>query len=473
MIWIDIDRTSAKPLIRQVFEQIRALILSGKLKAGDRLPSTRSLASELAISRIVVMEAYEQLIAEGYVDSRQGSGTTVAAGIDTLLAHVPPTPPSNRAPSGSSRTDGLIDFRFGIPAVDMFPKKEWGRILEQTCLEMPQALFGYDRPKGRAELRQAVSEYLLRARGIECDPGRICITSGTTQSLAILARILYAPGAEAILEDPSSMHALRLVSSENYTIVPVPVDSNGIRTDLITVNDKTRFILVTPSHQFPLGEVLPIQRRLELVRLVSDTGCYILEDDYDSEFRFAGQPISSMYGCAPHRVIYLGTFSKAFSPALRLGYAILPDDLGGRFLDCKINMDVHNSVLEQLAMARFMCEGGYEKHIARMKKIYYQRQLAVLNALEEYFPGRYVVRGQSTGLNLIAEFPGVDFTEQVQKDAAAAGIRLHPVEMHAIVKGGHCSKIIIGYGQLTPGEIREGLRRLRSVLTGNRAAAAG
>jgi GntR family transcriptional regulator/MocR family aminotransferase len=463
MVWIDIDKTAATPLIRQIYEQIRFSILSGKLKAGDKLPSTRALASELGISRIVVMEAYEQLGAEGYIESRQGSGTTVSDGIylDTVQK---PQPRQHRAPfSISEQKSELIDFRGGI-AMDLFPRKEWGRLLQKTCLEMPDALFGYDQSKGRIELREAIAAYLLRARGIDCSPVQIFITSGTTQSLAILARILYTPGAEAVMEDPSSKHALRIISGEHYNIVPVPVDRNGLQTDQIVITENTKLVFVTPSHQFPLGEVLPIQRRIELVNRVKDTGCYIIEDDYDSEFRFGGHPISSMYGCDPARVIYLGTFSKAFSPALRLGYVIVPEALKSRFFSCKADMDVHSAPLEQLAMARFMDEGGYERHISRMKKAYYQRQQTVLKALQDAFPGRHTVSGASTGLQLVVEFSGVAFTEQLLKDAVKAGICLYPIETYAIKKGRHPHKIALGYGHLTPEQILEGIGRLKRVI---------
>lgn len=464
MIWIDIDKSTQTPLIRQIYEQIRFKILSGQLKAGEKLPPTRRLASDLGISRIVVMEAYEQLIAEGYLEGRQGSGTTVADGIYPGNVHEPAKRQVGNAFAIQEQKGDLINFRTGVPAVDTFPKKEWGQLLQKTCIEMPPALFGYDQPQGRPELRQAIAEYLLRARGVDCDPDQIYITAGTTQSLAILLRILYFHGAEAILEDPTSEFGMMMKSSEKYNFISVPVDNNGIRTDLLTITEKTSFVFVTPSHQFPLGGVLPIQRRLELINLSRNTNCYIIEDDYDSEFRFAGHPISSMYSCEPNRVIYLGTFSKAFSPALRLGYAILPDTLGPRFLDCKYYMDEHNSLIEQLAMARFINEGRYEKHISKMKKIYHQRQKSLIKALEDNFPGRFSISGHSTGLHLIVEFPNVEFTDKIQKAAIDAGVRIHPVESLAIEKGRHCSKIVMGYGHLTADEIKEGIRRLKSVI---------
>lgn len=465
MIWINIDKSAPMPVIRQIYEQIRQMILSGQLKAGEKLPPTRRLASDLGVSRIVVMEAYEQLIAEGYIEGRQGSGTTVADGIYLEGEHRLPKCPVGNAFVIQEQKSDLINFRTGIPAVDMFPKKEWGRLLQKTCVEMPPVLFGYDQPQGRLELRQAITKHLKRARGIDCNPSQIYITAGTTQSLAILLQILYFPGAEAILEDPSSEFGLMMMSSGKYQFIPVPVDHCGIQTDLLTITKKTSFVFVTPSHQFPLGGVLPIQRRLELVNLARNTNCYIIEDDYDSEFRFAGHPISSMYCCEPNRVIYLGTFSKAFSPALRLGYAILPDALGPQFLECKYYMDEHNSLLEQLAMARFIDEGGYEKHVSKMKKVYHQRQRSVIKALEDCFPGRYTISGNSTGLHLVVEFPDTEFTKKILEDANMAGVRIHPVEALAIEKGRHCSKIVIGYGHLMADEITEGIRRLKSVIS--------
>jgi GntR family transcriptional regulator/MocR family aminotransferase len=465
MLWITIDRTLDMPLTRQVYEQIRTQILKGELVAGERLPPTRELASNLGISRNVVVEVYEQLLAEGYIETRLGSGTYVAEGAylsqqvrtDYLsffeMQHL------------KDETNDVIDFRSGIPALDMFPRHIWGQTAKRVCIETPHSIFGYGHPEGRIELRHILSLYLKRTRGVHCHPDQLVITSGATQALSLIAKLLLSPGDEVMIEDPITHEIQTIFSSTGAVLHPIPVDEQGMKTDLIPPNKKPRFIFVTPSHQFPLGGTLPIQRRIQLIQFARTVDCFIVEDDYDSEFRYQGAPIHSLQGLDPDRVIYIGTFSKILSPALRLGYLVLPPSLTKRCQDLKWFTDLHAPSLQQLTLARFIDERHLERHIRKMKKIYKARRDHLKKCLVEQFGTKVKISGDSTGLHLVAEFQNIEFSnEKVQEIMADHKVKIYPVELHAIRKGVHQNKIILGYGNLTIEEIEEGIHRLKSAL---------
>ncbi|MBA4538128.1 PLP-dependent aminotransferase family protein [Bacillus aquiflavi] len=466
MFWIPIDRTMDMPLIRQVYEQIRMRILHGELVAGECLPPTRELASSLGISRNVVVEAYEQLIAEGYIEAQQGSGTYVAEG-----AYLDKQEKLNcftffDKQQIKEETNDVIDFRSGLPALDMFPRKMWGQIAKQVCIDTSHSIFGYGYPEGRIELRHILARYLKRTRGVYCHSDQLVITSGATQGLSLIASLLLSPGDEVIIEDPITHEIQTIFTSPGSTLHPIPVDEQGMKTDLLPANKRPSFIFVTPSHQFPLGGVLPIQRRIQLIQFARTTDCYIVEDDYDSEFRYHGAPISSLQGLDPDRVIYIGTFSKILSPALRLGYLILPPSLTKRCKDLKWFTDLHTPSLQQLTAARFIKDRHLERHIRKMKKIYQGRRDHVKKCLAEQFGHHVNILGDSTGLHLIAEFQNITFSDQkVEEIIKKYKVKIYPVEQHTIQKGTHQNKVIIGYGNLTIEEIEEGIRRLKEALT--------
>lgn len=466
MIWLPIDRTMDIPLIRQVYEQIRTRILHGELVAGDCLPPTRELASNLGVSRNVVVEAYEQLLAEGFIEGRQGSGTYVAEG--AYLDQQEKTEFLSFFEMHHLKEDktDIIDFRSGIPALDMFPRNTWGQIAKQVCTDTSNSVFGYGYPEGRVELRHILSRYLKRTRGVHCHPDQLVITSGATQALSLLAKLLLSPGDEVMIEDPITHEIQTIFTSPGATLYPIPVDEQGMITELIPLDKKPSFIFVTPSHQFPLGGTLPIQRRTQLIQFARKVDCFIVEDDYDSEFRYLGAPINSLQGLDPERVIYIGTFSKILSPALRLGYLILPPSLTKRCKDLKWFTDLHTPSLQQLTIARFIDEGHLERHIRKMKKIYKIRRDYVKKCLAEEFGTQVKISGNSTGLHLIAEFQNTVFLEErVNKIMEEHRVKVYPVELHTIQKEMHQNKIILGYGNLSIEEIQIGIRRLKQALT--------
>jgi GntR family transcriptional regulator / MocR family aminotransferase len=466
MLWITVDRAHRTPIMRQVYDQIRLSIVRGDLRAGEQLPSTRQPARDLRVSRIVIIEVYDQLFAEGYLESRQGSGTYVAQG-----AYLEEVVPRERFPhvhvpvETGKRNRNIIDFRAGLPALDLFPRKLWGQLVSRVCAEASPAVFGYDLLEGYLELRIALARYLARMRRVRCDPGQLVITSGAAQAFSLVARLLLVPGAEVLIEDPVTSDVQRIFSAAGATLFPIPVDEDGMQTDLLPREQRPALVFVTPSHQFPLGGLLPIQRRIHVIQFTRAAGCYLVEDDYDSEFRYCGTPVSSLQELEPARVIYVGTLSKVLSPALRLGYLVLPPPLVERCRQLKRLTDLHSPVLEQLALTHFIEEGILDRHILKMKKIYRKRQEVLIAALETHFPGQVQIYGDAAGLHLVAGFNGRALTEQTFADWEEAGVRLYPVEQHAIRKGKHQSEVILGYGTLTPEEIEEGVRRIKTVLS--------
>jgi GntR family transcriptional regulator/MocR family aminotransferase len=475
MFWIPIDRSLDIPLIRQVFEQIRTRILNGDLQAGEKLPSTRELAVDLHVSRNVTLEAYDQLHAEGYIETLLGSGTYVAEGtfleiekkkLSLASLNLDDISEENKKEENhliEINTDS-IDFKSGVPALDLFPRKTWAKLAHRVCNEAPDSVFGYNTPEGRSELRHVLSRYLLRTRGVYCHPDQLLITSGATQALTLIAKLLLSTGDEVIIEDPITQEIQTIFSAPGSILCPIPVDDQGMQTVLLPVNKKPSFVFVTPSHQFPLGGSLPIQRRIQLIQYARAVNCFIVEDDYDSEFRYEGAPVSSLQGLDPERVIYIGTFSKILSPGLRVGYLVLPSSIIEQCRKLKRLADLHTSSLDQLILAHFIDQGYLEKHVSKMKKLYRKRRKHLINRLYSIFSDQVNILGDSTGLHLIAEFKNIFFSDQLLKKIQKYGVKVYPVENHTIRKGMHRNRIILGYGHLTNEEITEGIYRLHKAL---------
>ena len=310
------------------------------------------------------------------------------------------------------------------------------------------------------ELREAVSRYILRSRGIQCPADRVVITSGATQGISIISRVLFRPGDQVVVEDPGNANLVKAIGICGYEVMPVMADDQGLITDLLPAGIDPAFIYVTPSHQFPLGGILPASRRLDLVRYAEGKRCYIVEDDYDSEYRYDGFPLNSLYSLAPERTVYVGTFSKALAPGLRLGYMLLPEALVERVHEMKKYTDVHTTTIEQSALTFFLEQGRMDLYLRKMKKLYAERRQVLIGALEEFFPGRHIIHGAATGLHLVAEFPGSVFTEAWTEYCRERGLGIHLLEKHCMVKGEHRDSIIFGYSHLKPEQIRTGIALL-------------
>lgn len=466
MLWFAIDRNISTPLTAQVYEQLRSRILSQELAEGDRLPSSRELAGNIGVSRNVVLEAYERLTAEGFIEGRPQAGTFVAAG--SSFERMREAEQERGAPPAARHRTGdggrAIDFRAAHPAADYFPRTVWGRLAKEVCLDAPERVFGYTQAEGVPELRGVLSRYLLQARGVRCHPDQIVITTGATQALHLITELLSDLSDPCVaVEDPVTDEMRTIFTYAGSTVLPIPVDEKGIIPEKLTADVKPDFVFVIPSHQFPLGGTLPIQRRIQLLEYARQYDCCIVEDDYDSEFTYEGAAVHSMQGLDPERVIYVGTFSKILSPALRIGYAVLPERFVADYRRLKWFADRHTSALEQLILARFMEEGYFERHIRRMKKIYRKRREALVSSLRKELP-QAAILGQAAGMHLVVEVPGVRFTEALLRRIYAEGVQVYAVEHYAIRKGRHEHQIVMGYGALPIESIQEGVARLRRAI---------
>ncbi|MED4889547.1 PLP-dependent aminotransferase family protein [Lysinibacillus sp. FSL R7-0073] len=462
MLWIPIDRASDIPLNRQIYLQIREKILCGHLHAGEKLASTRELSVDLKVSRNVILEAYDQLLAEGFLIARRGAGTFVAEG--ALLTQQTKPFITNKAEDSIVRKE-VINFRSGIPALNLFPRKTWAKISQQLWQGSETSVLGYGAPEGRLELRQTLAHYLLRTRGVECYPEQIIITSGATQAMMLVSRLLLSPDDMAIMEDPITNDIQTIFKASGATIYPIPVDELGMKTSLLPDNINPKLVFLTPSHQFPLGSTLPIQRRIQLIEYARKKHCFLIEDDYDSEFRYEGPPVSSLQGLNPELVLYIGSFSKILSPALRIGYIILPPKLIEKCRQLKWFTDLHTPSLEQLTLSRFIQEGYMERHITKMKKLYKSQRDFLIHCLQSTFSHNIKIFGYSTGMHLVVEFEKIDFTINLLQKIEQFGIKVYPVEDHTIKKGKYNNRLIIGYSHLQKNEIELGITRLFQAIT--------
>lgn len=463
MDWLSLDRSSSVSLTRQLYLQLREAILAGRLQSGERISSSRELSSRLSVSRNVIVDAFEQLQAEGYIVGRHGSGAYVEerlclAGPDTLSPNPPPT-----ARTDDGENSAAIDFRSGLPYLDAFPHRRWGRILKEVCESIPSEQWSYGTAEGIPELRGALVDYLRQSRGVVCRPEQVIITAGAVQALSIVARALLTTSMPVLMEDPANKDVARIFALAGATVLPIAVDHQGLLTDRLPHDIDPAFTFVTPSHQFPIGGHLPVQRRVELVQYSRLTGSFIIEDDYDSEFRYQGSPISSLQGLAPDRVIYIGSFSKSLFPSLRLGCLIVPDLLVAKCREIKRLTDVQCPTLEQFAMARFIREGHFARHIIRMRKIYKTKRDLLLKELRSHFE-QINFFGESTGMHIVAQFPGKVFDQPLLETCRKEGVIVYAVEDHTLVKGSYPNHVILGYGHLEAAQITEGVGRLAAAL---------
>ncbi|MFD1956062.1 PLP-dependent aminotransferase family protein [Paenibacillus thailandensis] len=451
---IELQRQSEISLKRQIYAALRDKILNGKLPAGEALPSTRQLAMALNVSRNTINEAYDMLIAEGYIHSSQGAPSRIADGLQ-----LSPKPNGGMNETDEPAASFLADFRTGQPDLRQFPRYSWQQIAQKKMRDMTADQFGYTGPQGMSELREEISAWLYRSKALAVHPRDIFITAGATHALHVVADLMFQDARELLVEDPCNIHMLQTFINKGYAVRGIPVDREGLRTELLDGRPGS-LVYVTPSHQFPLGGILPAFRRAGLIRFARENGSYIVEDDYDSEFRYYGAPVSPLYAMDPERVIYVGTFSKVLFPGLRIGYVVLPAELHNRWRRLRTYTDVQNPPFEQAALAEFLRTRKFDKHIGKMRKVYRERREALLSALKEYFGTGWQPWGDAAGLHLAVDFQDMVFDEPWMKASRQHKIRVTPVDYHCIRKGAHPHKLLFGYGHLEPGEICKGMEVL-------------
>lgn len=460
-MWFQVDRTHHHTLTQQVYERLRQYILNGDLKMDEKLPSTRELATSLGVSRNIILEVYDQLVSEGYLIVRPRSGTFVAPGSlfqkNIIGGHL------NTGETISNHHQNLIDFKAATPAMDHFPRKVWGRLAKDVCFDSPDSIFGYHTSDGLLPLREEISRYIHRTRGVISQPHQVMITSGATQALSLITELLIEKNKSVAVEDPVTDEMRTIFSYAGAELCPIPVDDKGINPDFLSQDNPPAFIFVLPSHQFPMGVTLTIQRRIQLIEYARQHNCYIVEDDYDSEFTYEGSPVHSVQGLDPERVIYVGTFSKILSPGLRIGYVVLPTELIEPFKKVKWYTDRHHSSLEQLILTRFMKEGHFDRHIRKMKRIYKQRREALVSSLKKHFP-ECVIVGHAAGMHLVVELPKVHIDPSLIHWIKKQGVLIYSVDHYSLVKNTHRNQMVLGYGSQSVDKIEEGVSRLKSAI---------
>jgi GntR family transcriptional regulator/MocR family aminotransferase len=485
-MWLKLDGEG--PAYRQIYRAVKARIAAGELKAGAKLPPTRELANELGLSRTTVLQAYDQLTAEGFISGRIGSGSYVEAsteprgrksierergrGATPMLAPFGDALARRRSRPFfgayvSERPALRYDFRYGRPSIVDFPVRAWQRCLGRRARAASVRAHDYGHPQGSSELRTVLAEYLGRARGVATDAEHIVVVTGSQQALDLTARIFIERDDVAVVEDPGYEGARRAFEAAGARLAFAPVDEHGLDTDALpAIARRAKLAHVTPSHQYPLGGVMPFPRRRALLDWAASAGAYVVEDDYDGEYRFEGRPLEALKALdEQERVLYVGTFSKVMFPALRVGYVVLPESLAETFARAKALTDGGGPLLEQDALADFIAIGEFERHIRRSRSRSAERRRALLDALDGTFGERVEVHGAEAGLHVVIRLkkkldrPLRDLVTR----AAELGLGLYPAD-------GYYSRpprqptFVLGYTSLAPADLREGVKRLAKVL---------
>ncbi|HEV7606350.1 MAG TPA: PLP-dependent aminotransferase family protein [Steroidobacteraceae bacterium] len=456
-------KADARPLYAQIYDGYRTAILEGRLRAGQRIPSTRALARELGISRLPVLTAFEQLLHEGYLEGRAGSGTFVAS---SILGDGSARPQSSRKRDVILPPKAVLGaFRVSLPALDHFPQKIWARLVTRHARGMSIEQMAYGDPAGYLPLRHAVADYLRTARAVAGDASQVLIVSGSQMALHLCARVLLKPGNTLYFEDPGYPGARAALTATGATLQSVPVDGKGLMVrSMRAVKSPARAVYVTPSHQYPLGVSMNVSRRLELLDWARRNQAWIIEDDYDSDYRFSSRPLGALQGMnGADQVIYTGTFSKVLFPAMRIGYVVAPPSLVEKFIAQRLTLDLFPQTLDQLVLTDFLCEGHFSRHVRRMRAIYQDRRDTLVSEIEKHLGDLLTIVNADAGMHLTARLPkGFDDVEVVRL-ARARGISSIALSTCYMANTGDPG-LVLGFGGVPEAEIIRGVQTLAAVL---------
>src|SRR5246127_2313135 len=469
--------TTGGPLFQQVYIGLRKAILSGAFRRGQKLPSTREMAEQLGISRTVMLLAYDQLLAEGFTVGRPGSGTYVSADVNvgkstraeesaklTLSRFGSAAAAAwSRMTFAQSTTRSLpYDFVYGRSDLETFPFEMWRRILLRCARNAPVSELDYGPAAGHVALREAIATHLLRSRAVMCDPSQVLVVNGSQQALDLIARVLIERDDRVAIEDPSYQGTREVLRAAGARLLPITVDRDGLNPDRLPASARAAF--VTPSHQFPTGAILPLARRLALLDWAKRKRAVIVEDDYDGEFRYEGQPLESLQGLDREgRVIYIGTFSRTVFSSLRIGYLITPKRLVAAFTAAKWLCDRHTPTLDQETLAAFIASGMYERYLRRVRRRNAARREALLGAIRTHLRDRVDVTGDGAGAHVVLWPKARVSEESVIAGAAGQGVRVYGISGYFLRKPLRTG-ILLGYSRMKETAIREGIRRLGKIL---------
>lgn len=461
MLHINIDKENKQSLSQQICNAIKSYILQGILKPEEKLPSSRELARYINVSRNTVIESYEQMIAEGYLYSKNGSGTYISDGLEMQRLQISDKGDSQIIRKKKCRD--VISFRTGIPDLDVIPIGKWAQMYHQICYDVKSSDMDYQDSIGDYGFRVQLSLYLNRARGTSANPDNIIITNGAAQSFNLLCQLI-PKDSYALVENPISCGILHTLKSNNVNVQPIELDEHGMITEELP-SIPPKLIFTTPSHQFPTGVILPAKRRIELIKYAKYYDTYIVEDDYDSQFRFDGNPIQAMQYLDPERVIYVGTFSKTLMPALRIGYMILPKALFEQVRKAKYMNDIYSPILEQKALAKFIETGAFDHHILTMRKLYLEKRNHLIDCIRHTFGNEVRITGADVGLHFIATFNNIVFTDNLIAELEKSGVEICALSKYCLnLSSKDKNSLIFGYGNTKIEDMEKGVKIIYGIL---------
>ena len=480
---IFLDRASDIPLYRQLAEELRLAVLEGRLKSGQKLPSSRNLAKLLDISRFTVIQSYEQLKSEGYFLSSSGSGTYVCSEIpeewlESKQIETQITQVNNFAEFSQfgqkliplkqleiPEPKNKISFRFGSPALDQFPIQQWRKFLYYHCENSPECLDYIHDAAGYFPLRVAIADYLKRSRAVRCNPEQVIIVNGSQQALNLITRLVLEPGDWVAMEDPGYLGARHCFTGQSANLEPIPINAEGLNVNYLTQCDRRlKLVYVTPSHQFPTGVTLSLQQRIALLQWAQTTETLIIEDDYDSEYRYESQPIPALQGMdRSESVIYIGTFSKTMFPSLRIGYLVVPNSWISLVRSAKWLCDRSTPLLEQYVLTDWITQGHFERHIRKMRQLYNLRRQALIAAFQKYFGDRVTILGANAGIHVMVKIETHIPDSIIIQKAAGIGVGLISAREYYL-NPQFQGEFIFGYAQLEEAEIEQGILKLSQIL---------
>lgn len=448
------------PLYIQLSDYIKQQILIGKIPAGEKLPSKRKLSSYLELSINTIQAAYDQLIAEGYIMSIPRKGVFVSQ-LEEIIQDQKTVTPISRIKSSTEKTKIKIDFNSGKVDLENFPYTIWRRLTIESIYADQGQLFNMGDPQGELHLREKISQYLFESRGVKCSGEQIVIGAGTQVLIGLLCLMIGNEHPYAV-EDPGFHRTRKVLIDHLAEVQPIPLDQDGISIKCLNASG-AKVAYVTPSHQFPYGMVMPISRRMELLKWAEENNSIIIEDDYDGEYRYKGKPIPSLQGLdVNNRVIYLGTFSKSLIPSIRISYLVLPLTLLEKY---KKNFSFYKQTVSRLhqdTLFRFMSQDHWQRHLNRMRTLYRKKQIALLSSIKKYMGNKVMVIGERSGLHILIKINNGMTEEELIETALNKGIKVYPVSIY--YHGGkdiHGVEILLGFGGLSIDEIEEGIRGLK------------
>ncbi|HLM03509.1 MAG TPA: PLP-dependent aminotransferase family protein [Pyrinomonadaceae bacterium] len=475
------------PMHRQIYEKLRLAILNGELPSKSRIPSSRALAAQLGVSRMTVVNAYDQLLAEGYLDGKIGAGTFVARELPEELLQMPKLRAAqtdafsrrlNLSRKGGQMAQDLkkllrehssnrcVPFQNGLTATDSFPFDTWARIAARWNRHAPPTALVNGDLAGFYPLRRAITDHLKSARGVNCAPEQVIVTAGAQQALALISAVFLEPNDEVWMEDPGYTSARSLFALSRTRLIPVPVDEDGLNFKAALERSKNpKLIYVTPSHQYPLGVTMSLPRRLSLIETARNSGAWIIEDDYDSEYRYSGHPLASLQGLDQNgRVLYVGTFSKTIFPSLKLGCLVVPPDLVDVFTAARVVSGAHSPLIDQAILAEFISEGHFARHVRRTRTLYEERQKILIEEAERNLKGLLEMKADDAGMHLVGWLPDNLDDREAALRADEVNVRLSPISDHSINKYPR-KGLVFGYAAFDRAQIRGGIAKLTEVLT--------